>query len=244
MSYSVDRLWLGHAVNTDRIISTLINKLFIILHIYYNVNRSCFGHPSCHLSQNRQPSGLRPSSWSILASDPTWDVHTKIYFLIVCQAAPFLYSGCFICMQISLYLNNVYLYENMCLFSDTHCYTSIRSMSLSWGRLQQGLATFLKVLNIRNTEETERGPQYSPRFLYWLRPIGSQSVWWSRGALWPEYYLWGVTCFHYPTIFMFMQLYSNRFHILTRVEYYHRNTPNPNAPLSSLPLGSKWVSSK
>ena len=33
------------------------------LHLLYsNVNRSCFGHPSCDLSQDRQLSGLRPSS--------------------------------------------------------------------------------------------------------------------------------------------------------------------------------------
>ena len=30
--------------------------------LYSNVNRSCFGHPSCDLSQERQLSGLRPSS--------------------------------------------------------------------------------------------------------------------------------------------------------------------------------------
>ena len=30
--------------------------------LYSNVNRSCFGHPSCDLSQDRQLSGLRPSS--------------------------------------------------------------------------------------------------------------------------------------------------------------------------------------
>ena len=28
----------------------------------FNLNRSCFGHPSCDLSQDRQLSGLRPSS--------------------------------------------------------------------------------------------------------------------------------------------------------------------------------------
>ena len=49
--------------------------------LYSNVNRSCFGHPSCELSQDRQLSGLRPSSLSILASDHTWDIHTKIYSL-------------------------------------------------------------------------------------------------------------------------------------------------------------------
>ena len=33
------------------------------LHLLYsNVNRSCFGHPLCDLSQDRQLSGLRPSS--------------------------------------------------------------------------------------------------------------------------------------------------------------------------------------
>ena len=30
--------------------------------VYSNVNRSCFGLPSCDLSQDRQPSGLRPLS--------------------------------------------------------------------------------------------------------------------------------------------------------------------------------------
>ena len=35
MIYSVDRSWLGHGVNIYRIIATLINKLFLILHIYY-----------------------------------------------------------------------------------------------------------------------------------------------------------------------------------------------------------------
>ena len=30
--------------------------------LYSNVNKSCFGHPSCDLSQERQLSGLRPSS--------------------------------------------------------------------------------------------------------------------------------------------------------------------------------------
>ena len=30
--------------------------------LYSNVNRSCFGHPSCDLSQDGQLSGLRPLS--------------------------------------------------------------------------------------------------------------------------------------------------------------------------------------
>ena len=30
--------------------------------LYSNVNRSCFVNPSCDLSQDRQLSGLRPSS--------------------------------------------------------------------------------------------------------------------------------------------------------------------------------------
>ena len=30
--------------------------------LYSNVNRSCFAHPSCDLSQDGQLSGLRPSS--------------------------------------------------------------------------------------------------------------------------------------------------------------------------------------
>ena len=39
-----------------QIIRNLANSL------YSNVNRSCCGHPSCDLSQDRQLSGLRPSS--------------------------------------------------------------------------------------------------------------------------------------------------------------------------------------
>ena len=38
----------------------IIHNLAHIL--YSNVNRSCFGHPSCDLSQDRQLSGLGPSS--------------------------------------------------------------------------------------------------------------------------------------------------------------------------------------
>ena len=38
----------------------IIHNLAHIL--YSNVNRSCFGHPSRDLSQDRQLSGLRPSS--------------------------------------------------------------------------------------------------------------------------------------------------------------------------------------
>ena len=50
--------------------------------LYSNVNRSCFRHPLCDLSQDRQLSELRPSSLSIfVASDPTRDVHNKIYSL-------------------------------------------------------------------------------------------------------------------------------------------------------------------
>ena len=30
--------------------------------LYSKVKRSCFGHPSCDLSKDRQLSGLRPSS--------------------------------------------------------------------------------------------------------------------------------------------------------------------------------------
>ena len=30
--------------------------------LYSNVNRSCFGHPLCDLSQDRQLSGLRATS--------------------------------------------------------------------------------------------------------------------------------------------------------------------------------------
>ena len=42
-------------------IDTQIIHILVYL-LYSNVNRSCFGHPSCDLSQDRQLSGLRPSS--------------------------------------------------------------------------------------------------------------------------------------------------------------------------------------
>ena len=38
----------------------IIHNLAYLL--YSNVNRSCFGHPSCDQSQDRQLSGLRPLS--------------------------------------------------------------------------------------------------------------------------------------------------------------------------------------
>ena len=60
--------------NTD---TQIIHNLAHLL--YSKGNRSCFVHPSCDLSQDRQLSGLRPLSRSILASDHTQDVHNKIY---------------------------------------------------------------------------------------------------------------------------------------------------------------------
>ena len=67
----------------------LQNNLNIDKQIIYNLahllyckrNRSCYGHPSCDLSQDRELSGLHPSSLSILGSDHTRDVHTEIYSL-------------------------------------------------------------------------------------------------------------------------------------------------------------------
>ena len=35
MIYPLDTSWLGHRLKMYRIISTLIHKLFILLHIYY-----------------------------------------------------------------------------------------------------------------------------------------------------------------------------------------------------------------
>ena len=89
-----------------------------------------------------------------------------------------------------------------------------------------GWSQTISTTNIRNTEEAVWGPQYSPRLLYWPRPVGPQSVWWPRGVLWPEYGLWGVSYFYYPTIFISMQLWQY-FHILTRGKFCNRNTPNP-----------------
>ena len=57
--------------------------------------------------------------------------------------------------------------------------------------------------NIRNTEKAVWGPLYFPRLLYWPRPIGLLSVWWPRSELWPEYSLWGVSYFYYPTIHVY-----------------------------------------
>ena len=80
----IDHAWVMiHGLQHDNI---NIDKQLIhnFAHLLYsNLNRSCFGHPLCDLSQYRQLSGLCPSSWSLLASDPTQDVHTKIYSIIV-----------------------------------------------------------------------------------------------------------------------------------------------------------------
>ena len=85
MIYSMDRSWQIHGVNIYRIVLILVKKsIHNLAHLLYsNGNKSCFGHPSCDLSQDRPLSGLRHLSWSILASDPTWDVHTKICYLNV-----------------------------------------------------------------------------------------------------------------------------------------------------------------
>ena len=73
---------LQYNLNIDKqIIHNLANLL------YSNRNRSSFGHSSCDLSQDRQLSGLGPSSCSILASDPSQDVHTKIYSLKLIERA-------------------------------------------------------------------------------------------------------------------------------------------------------------
>ena len=48
-------------LQNNRNIDTQIIYNFAHL-LYSNVNRSCFGHPSCDLSQDRQLSGLRPLS--------------------------------------------------------------------------------------------------------------------------------------------------------------------------------------
>ena len=47
------------------------------------------------------------------------------------------------------------------------------------------------------------GSQYSPRLIYWPRPVGLRSVWWPRGVLWPKYCLWSVSYFYYATISIF-----------------------------------------
>ena len=70
-----------HSQDNFNIDTQIIHNLAHLL--YSKVNRSCFGDPSCDLNQDRQLSGLHPSSWSILASDHTWDVHNKIYSLII-----------------------------------------------------------------------------------------------------------------------------------------------------------------
>ena len=50
----------------------------------------------------------------------------------------------------------------------------------------------------------------------------SRSVWWTRGALCPQYCLCSGSYFYYPNIFMFIQLW---YHILTRGK--NMNIPPP-----------------
>ena len=62
----------------------LQDNLHIDAHIIHNLlhsneNRSCFDL-LCDISQDRQFSGLRPLSSSILASDHTRAVHNKIWY--------------------------------------------------------------------------------------------------------------------------------------------------------------------
>ena len=104
----VDRSWLGHVVKVYRIVSTLINKLFIILHIYYNIILIWIDHvlyiPRVIWARIESSAGLRPSSWSTLA-DPTRDVHSKIYSLNV------KHINCLIFSSVGLGKDPVYLYR-------------------------------------------------------------------------------------------------------------------------------------
>ena len=52
--------WGQHLQDNLNIDKQIIDNLAHLL--YSNRNRSCFVHPSCDLSQDRQLSGLRPSS--------------------------------------------------------------------------------------------------------------------------------------------------------------------------------------
>ena len=53
----------GRDLSRYRIISILIHIIHNLAYLLYsNVKRSCFGHPSCDLSQDRQLSGLHPST--------------------------------------------------------------------------------------------------------------------------------------------------------------------------------------
>ena len=52
--------WGQHLQDYLNIDKQIIDNLAHLL--YSNGNRSCFVHPSCDLSQDRQLSGLRPSS--------------------------------------------------------------------------------------------------------------------------------------------------------------------------------------
>ena len=79
-------------------------------------------------------------------------------------------------------------------------------------------------IDIRNTGGS-MGPQYSPRLLYWPRPIGLGSVWWPWGVLWPKYCLWGVSYFYYPTIPIFQCLLFCLHCIMTSLKYSFLNTP-------------------
>ena len=95
--------------------------------------------------------------------------------------------------------------------------------------------------NTRNTKEAVWGTQYSPRLSCWSRPIGLQSVWWPRGVLWPEYCLWGVSYFYYPTIFMLCSCNAIIFIFWKERSIAARILPTPNTSLSSLPVGSKCM---
>ena len=93
--------------------------------------------------------------------------------------------------------------------------------------------------NIRNIGEAVWGPQYSPRLLYWPRPIGPWSVWWPWGVLWPKYWLWDVSYFYYPTTFMLCGCNAITFIFWQEGSIATGILPTPNTSLSSLPVGSK-----
>ena len=82
MIYQLDRSCLGHRLNIYMQVN--IDKQHFhnlkYLQVLYSIrNRSCCGHPSCDM---RQISGICPYGRSIMASNHTRDVNSKIYSLI------------------------------------------------------------------------------------------------------------------------------------------------------------------
>ena len=84
--------------------------------------------------------------------------------------------------------------------------------------------THMNINNIRNTEEAELGPQYSPRLLYWPRPVGiydGQGVYCGLSTASEVFLIFTTRLYQFLVSFFLFPICR----LLTSLKYFFLNTP-------------------